>query len=165
MVISGNLIVNNIDVYNGGHHANLENVTCTDLKVTGDISATGIVTGSNIFKSWEFINLPKTGVSLTLSDNGTTIIFDPGMYLIMVKQNKGVGEADFLGNYTLAYVAITNEIDSNTGSRINYIFNGGSSSTKYNVFTHYNTGFPAYSIGITSLNYNPIDVKLYQLIM
>jgi hypothetical protein len=39
VTISGNLIMNNVDVYNSGHHANLENVRASYLAVTGDISA------------------------------------------------------------------------------------------------------------------------------
>ena len=46
-VFSGDLTVNNIDVYNGGHHANLENVKASYLAVTGDLSAN--VTGTTAY--------------------------------------------------------------------------------------------------------------------
>ena len=39
VTIRGNLIVNNIDVYNGGHHANFEDVQCNELVVKGNLTA------------------------------------------------------------------------------------------------------------------------------
>ena len=126
---------------------------------------------NGIFKYWSFINVSKMSPSggamfYTLSENGVDVRFDPGMYLVMVKQNKGNGNADFLQNYALAFVAITNEIDGNSGPFVNYIFHGGSSLNTYNIFTNSSTAAtPVYTILITSLNTNPIDVKVYQLIM
>ena len=131
---------------------------------------------NNIFKSWSYINASFTNNRYTLSENGTAIHFDPGMYLIMVKPNKNLVESDYLSFYTLAFVAITNSSDqhdqySSEPDHIRYIFSGQPDDPgfSYKIVTYFgNQTFPVYSINIIRQDDNSsniIDIKLYQLII
>jgi hypothetical protein len=77
VTISGNLVVNNVNTYNGGHHANFEDVTAgNDLTVNGNLTANTagkIANFNNINVNGAFTGTPRAPTPAT-DASGTQIV-------------------------------------------------------------------------------------------